>query len=443
MGTSRRPISLHRFVYRTLTLRLALMAAAAGLLAAGLVYVAQERHLGAQVIEETRNEVGLLVLRTQAVSRESGMDGHAAFRQALAERIQAYREGERGAYVYACFSGPDAPDIVELRDPGYALAEEVRRFIASRPRPHPGTGELAEIVFLGERMHVHVVVPLQDQAGQRIGSVQAIFAPSEATLAGIRATLRRAVFLTVLVVLATSGLLYPVILNLVGRLTLFSRTLLEANLETLSLLASAVAKRDSDTDMHNFRVTLCAVRLAEALHLGTGEIQALIKGAFLHDVGKIGIRDNVLLKAGGLTEEERGLMQEHVRHGMDIIAGSAWLRDAAPVVASHHERFDGSGYPLGLAGEAIPLLARIFAVADVFDALTSRRPYKEPLSFEAAMTMVRQGRGSHFDPAIVDAFETVAPEFSLFCTTRGDQGVRDELRMVVARYFSEGAVVLY
>jgi HD-GYP domain-containing protein (c-di-GMP phosphodiesterase class II) len=403
----------------------------------------ERQNLRSQVVEETRTEIQLLVLRTAGMVKELGVEKRAAFRQALDERTSAKLGRESGTFVYVCFYQPGSPDIEERRDLGYDLIDEVMHFIGSSPRPVVETGERTGIVTLGNRMHVYVVMPLLDQYQQRVGYAQAVFAPSEAVRIGIRNTLRRTVILTVLIVLATSALLYPVILHLVGKLTLFSRNLLDANLETLSLLASAIAKRDSDTDVHNFRVTLYAVRLAEALHLSYGEIQSLIKGAFLHDVGKIGIRDNILLKAGGLDEQEFTVMKEHVHHGMDIIRDSVWLSDGAQVVAGHHEKFDGSGYPLGLAGEEIALLARIFAVADVFDALTSRRPYKEPLSFEATMSILHQGRGSHFDPKIVDAFALIAPALYRSCAGRDDQGLRDELKAVIAQYFSKGQVLLY
>jgi HD-GYP domain-containing protein (c-di-GMP phosphodiesterase class II) len=443
MGTSR-SVSLHAFVYRILTLRLALMAVGIGLLAAGVVYVVERENLRTQVVEETRTEIQLLVLRTVEIIDESGEDKRAAFRRALDERIATQPGRDRGTFVYVCFYSPDNSDIEERRDFGYSLIDEVNRFVSAQPRLTPEMGEKAEIVSLGNKMHVYVLAPLLDPRQQKsVGYAQAIFAPSEAVLVSMRNKLQRAVVLAVLIVLATSGLLYPVILHLVGKLTLFSRNLLDANLETLSLLASAIAKRDSDTDVHNFRVTLYAVRLAEALHLAHDAIQSLIKGAFLHDVGKIGIRDNILLKAGGLDEEEFSLMKEHVRHGMDIIHDSVWLSDGAPVVEGHHEKFDGTGYPLGLSGEAIPLLARIFAVGDVFDALTSRRPYKEPLSYEAAMSILHQGRGTHFDPKIVDAFAAIAPELYRSCAGRDDQGVRDELKAVIARYFSQGEILLY
>lgn len=136
-------------------------------------------------------------------------------------------------------------------------------------------------------------------------------------------------------------------------------------------------------------------------------------------------------------------MKDHVQHGLDIISGSNWLSDAALVVGSHHEKFDGSGYPQGTAGEEIPLLARIFAVADVFDALTSRRPYKEPLSYPAALSVLQQGRGSHFDPTIVDAFTDIAQELYQACSGEDDQGVRDQLKAVITRYFSKREMVLY
>jgi HD-GYP domain-containing protein (c-di-GMP phosphodiesterase class II) len=296
--------------------------------------------------------------------------------------------------------------------------------------------------MLGDRLHVFVVTPLTDPLERTLGYAQAVFAPSEAARLAFQDKLRRGVVLALLIVVATSGLLYPVILRLVGKLTILSRNLLAANLDTLSLLASAIAKRDSDTDLHNFRVTLYAARLAEALRLPDSAMQTLIKGAFLHDVGKIGIRDDILLKAGGLDAEEFSLMQEHVQHGLDIIQGSVWLNDAALVVGAHHEKFDGSGYPGGLAGKAIPLPARIFAVADVFDALTSRRPYKTPLSYEASMAIIRAGSGSHFDPEIVDAFAALAEGLHRAYAGQNDRRLREELQAVVARYFSEGEMLL-
>jgi len=126
-------------------------------------------------------------------------------------------------------------------------------------------------------------------------------------------------------------------------------------------------------------------------------------------VGKIGISDTILLKPAGLTAEEFAVMRTHVALGVEIIAPSRWLQAAREVVEFHHEKYDGSGYLQGLKGEAIPLNARIFALADVFDALTSRRPYKEPMPLEKALAIIAKDAGSHFDPVLAATFATVAP----------------------------------
>ena len=322
------------------------------------------------------------------------------------------------------------------------MIDAVQEFVHRQPLTGIETAAKAEGVNFGGKLHVHVVLPIEYQ-GETVGVAQAVFAPSDEVLLAMKKRLQRSVILTTMIVLITSGLLYPVILHLVRKLVVFSRNLIDANLESLSILASAIAKRDSDTDVHNFRVTLYSVRLAEALKLSNSEIQSLIKGAFLHDVGKIGVRDEILHKPGGLEPEEFNLMKEHVRHGLDIVGGSIWLNDAKQIVGSHHEKYDGSGYPEGKSGEEIPLLARIFAIADVFDALTSRRPYKEPLSYEASVALLRQGQGQHFDPGILEVFMSISRELYENYAGRDDQGLRDELKEVITRYFSEGEILQY
>jgi HD-GYP domain-containing protein (c-di-GMP phosphodiesterase class II) len=206
----------------------------------------------------------------------------------------------------------------------------------------------------------------------------------------------------------------------------------------MEVLGSAIAKRDSDTDAHNYRVTLYSLRLAEIVGLDGNQTRALIKGAFLHDVGKIGILDHILHKPDRLDADEFRAMQYHVNHGLDIVQRSRWLADAADVVGSHHEKYDGSGYPKHLSGEAIPMVARIFAIADVFDALTSRRPYKEPFSFEATMRILSDGRNQHFDPSLVEYFNTIARELYERYSGRDDDELRAEVRAFVKRHFIGG-----
>jgi HD-GYP domain-containing protein (c-di-GMP phosphodiesterase class II) len=250
------------------------------------------------------------------------------------------------------------------------------------------------------------------------------------------------VALVILVVMVISGLFYPVVLRFSDRMAEFSSDLLEANLEMMEVLGSAVAKRDSDTDAHNYRVTIYAVRLAEKEGLGIKAMQGLIKGAFLHDVGKIGIRDEVLLKPGRLDEDEYEVMKTHVDHGLDIVGRAGWLRDALGVVGSHHEKYDGGGYPSRVPGEMIPLPARIFAVADVFDALSSKRPYKAPMPLEKVFEIMREGRGTHFDPAVLDSFLEIAPDLHAQLDGRSAEELRGELQEIIEKYFTAGLRVL-
>ncbi|MCH7549262.1 MAG: HD-GYP domain-containing protein, partial [Candidatus Krumholzibacteriota bacterium] len=256
--------------------------------------------------------------------------------------------------------------------------------------------------------HVGVLRPLRNSAGDNIGHVEGVFAVSAEGMAAIRSGVMRAVVSVVGVVLLTTMLIYPVISSLIGRIAQTTSNLLDSNLDTLQVLGSAIAKRDSDTDAHNYRVTVYAVRLAEAIGLPRARMRSLIKGALLHDVGKIGIRDDVLLKPARLSENEFNVMKTHVRHGLDITSRSSWLEDALHVVGSHHERVDGAGYPRGLRGDEIPTSARIFAIVDVFDALTSKRPYKEAFSYTETIVILDEGRGSHFDADMLDAFLEIA-----------------------------------
>lgn len=183
-----------------------------------------------------------------------------------------------------------------------------------------------------------------------------------------------------------------------------STQLLNANVGMLEVLGSAIAKRDSDTSAHNYRVCIYSIHIGKVLGLPDNNLRSLIKGAFLHDIGKIAISDTILLKPGGLDDREYAIIKTHVLHGSEIIKAYSWLSDAHDVVLHHHEKYNGNGYPDGLRAEQIPLNARIFAVADVFDALTSKRPYKEPYEVDYALKIMRNDVGSHFDPELFDLF---------------------------------------
>jgi putative two-component system response regulator len=177
-----------------------------------------------------------------------------------------------------------------------------------------------------------------------------------------------------------------------------------ARMGTITRLARAVETRDPDTGGHIDRIGELAKILAERLGLDAEKVEMIRVSSPMHDVGKIGIADSVLLKPAKLTPEERETMEQHTQIGHDILIGShnEMLDMAARIALTHHERVDGSGYPNGLKGDEIPLEGRIVAVADVFDALTSDRVYRKAFDFERAIQMMREGRGTHFDPHVLD-----------------------------------------
>ena len=185
----------------------------------------------------------------------------------------------------------------------------------------------------------------------------------------------------------------------------------EAYAQTVAVLASALESRDFGTSQHSRRVTSYATRLTLEVAPGLLDDPSLEWGFMLHDVGKIGIPDGILLKPGRLTGPERRKMQEHAELGDRLLAHVPLLnQEGARVIRSHHERWDGNGYPDRLSEESIPLAARIFAVVDSLDAMTDKRPYRAPVSWDAAAEEVRRCRGSQFDPDVVDGFEACEPD---------------------------------
>jgi putative nucleotidyltransferase with HDIG domain len=180
--------------------------------------------------------------------------------------------------------------------------------------------------------------------------------------------------------------------------------------ETLEALAAALDLRDNDTAGHSRRVTLYTLEMARRLSFSPTELKQLERGALLHDIGKIGIPDSILLKPGKLTPEETLVMQSHVRIGYELMSRVAFLSDAALLVRTHQEYFDGSGYPQGLIGEEIPLGARIFAVADTLDAIMSDRPYRRGRPYSAARAEIQRESGKQFDPKVVDVFLSITEE---------------------------------
>jgi HD-GYP domain-containing protein (c-di-GMP phosphodiesterase class II) len=182
------------------------------------------------------------------------------------------------------------------------------------------------------------------------------------------------------------------------------RELEESYLATVRTLAFVVEAKDAHTRSHLDRAHDYAVALAQRVAPELAQDQTLRYGFFLHDIGKIGIPERILSKPGPLTDEEWAIMRTHPVLGAQILSPVKFLHPALPVVEAHHERWDGAGYPRGLRGEEIPLGARIFALVDAFDAMTSDRPYRRALTFDRAAEQIARSAGSQFDPEVVRAF---------------------------------------
>jgi putative nucleotidyltransferase with HDIG domain len=179
---------------------------------------------------------------------------------------------------------------------------------------------------------------------------------------------------------------------------------------TLEAMGNALDLRDAATEGHSRRVTAYTIALAREMGLKPDALRIIARGAFLHDIGKISTPDAILLKPGKLTPEETAIMRQHCERGYEMVHKVPFLRDASEIVHAHQESFDGSGYPRGLIGEAIPLGARIFAIADTLDAMTSDRPYRKGLSWAQASAEIAKYSGSQFDPHIVKIFLGMPPE---------------------------------
>lgn len=301
--------------------------------------------------------------------------------------------------------------------------------LSARPRV------AGDLLRSGSEAFVRVVRPLKKDGRASGRTAEAFYRLDAETVHSIDPQTRGAAMIGAATVLITTLLLYPILLGLTRRTLRLSQDLLESNLDLMRMLGSAIALRDSETDAHNYRVTLYAIRLAEASGMPPGEIADVIAGAFLHDVGKIGIPDAVLLKPGPLTPEEFQVMQKHPLLGERIVSQSAWLLRARTIVLHHHERYDGTGYPGRLAGTGIPQPARLFAIADVFDALTTKRPYKPAFTLEQALHTMQSDMAGNFDPTLLAAFTARAQPLYQNIGQATEAELHTALADAIRRYF--------
>ena len=376
-----------------------------------------------------------------------------------AELARLTSDGFRIIRLYDADGNPAAT----MQSPGASGYEAaLAREAPARPDRHT---EIWRRISLFGQPHMLMVGPIHDPNGALVGYGSAIYRFDRGTIESLEGLVRMVSLMTAATVLASFAMVYPLVAFLNRRLLRSARELMSSNIGTLKTLGSAIAKRDGDTALHNYRVTIYAVRLAETLQLDRKLIQRLIIGSFLHDIGKIATPDTVLLKEGGHDEAEKRIMRQHVGHGVDIVKQYPWLASGVDVVAGHHERYDGSGYPLGLKGDEtvdasdayvmpggidphthleMPFMGTtaaetfesgIFAVADVFDALASTRPYKRPYPYDKIIDMLTGELANQFDPTILRAFVPISGELHAACAGLDEARADALLNEIVARYF--------
>lgn len=422
---------MNQHVNRQLIVRLLLAWIVLSVLIGSLVFFMETRKIDAYVVA---------LALTESRNFEKG---HRNFLEKPDRRhLEQLREESRkhiedGHFIAVKLYNRDRKMIVEANHPDARLIEEKvnshRRDIALIDDVHS-----QKFYGTGGQIFVMIQVPLLTAGHEIEGYFEGVYKTDPRTMAEMKNRIFLSLLQVVMIIFFTALAVYPIFLSLNRGMIRLTRDLSHANIGMLKVLGGAIAKRDSETNVHNYRVTIYAVRLAEAFGLKREYIANLIKGSFLHDVGKIAISDRILLKPGKLTEEETAIMKTHVHHGVDIVGHYGWLKDAAEVVRYHHEKFDGSGYEAGLKGHDVPINARIFAVADVFDALTSRRPYKEPFPLEEAMRILTESRGSHFDPMLIDTFAGIADPLYEEISGADDKLLEDKLDGLIDRYFSAG-----
>ncbi len=407
---------------RALTQLWTFVVASAAILAAGALVLSSllSQSLEAQVLADRAREVGLYANSALAptVVRGSRIVAKPRDLARLARTVRAPAEftgvavwSRRGRLVYSTLPGRRQ----------VSARQQVREVLRGG-RPIAAVTEVATRRD-GSRVRRRVAVwsPLTNARGRPVGVVQVLLRPDALDTSVAKAT--RTVWIAVAVVFAT---LWAVLAGL-GRgaatrlarqgaeLAAQSRDVHESSrqveqnlLDTVETLNAAVEARDPYTAGHSQRVRRVALALGRELALSVPQLGTLATAALFHDVGKIGIPDSILTKAGPLEPGEAAVMREHVQRGADIVAKVRSFEGAVSAIRYHHERWDGLGYPEGLSGEEIPLEAAIVGLADAWDAMTTHRPYAHGLTLNEAMLQIRAGRGKQFSPVVVDAFLAVA-----------------------------------
>lgn len=417
---------MYQHIHIMVLKRLLLVWLGLSLVLGGIAYYLEVSNVNDIVLDLVVNEVGQL--------DQTLINGLSTENAEVIVELQ--REAERLVAQHFILVEIYKPDETHLVIASGVESESLRADLDARHDRFPLDAEMHYDRFTLDGLSlIQVLIPLKNSQSNLAGYFEGVYNVETQTLDRIYDSVYRTLFLVMIIILAIVVVIYPVIVLLNRHLFTLSQDLLRANVDLMEVLGSAIAMRDSTTNSHNYRVTIYAIALAKSLNLRNRDLRKLIIGAFLHDVGKIGVSDTVLQKGDKLEQGEIAQMRHHVSLGQYIIEKSEWLTGARDVIQYHHEKYDGSGYLNGLKGEQIPLSARVFAVVDVFDALSSKRPYKEAFSLEYSMNYLKEQRGVHFDPDILDKFLTIAAELHGKYNQADDETLEKVLRQAVYKYF--------
>ena len=435
--TQNNRLHLHRLLRKKLIRRLILVALLLCVILSLIVWLVQGSLLRQEMLDLGRKRARILVNRIHQKLESAQTPTFDSIRPDMASFLTPVPEHTPGRFVSVSLYNLERKLIQQMFAEEFKQRETLE-LLRDRSEQRFAQAEALWSTDLKaeDLLFIQLVGQIQDPRQQPLGYMEVIYEVYPATVTAVKKDVLRTIVIVLLTIIATAAVLYPVLMTLSKRLIGLSTDLMTSHFEVLSVLSSAVAQRDNDTSEHNFRVTIMATRLAETIGMEPTQIRDLFKGALMHDVGKIGIHDEILLKPGKLSEEEFQEMQTHVAKGYAIAKNSPWLTEGTDVIRYHHEKYDGTGYLEKRAGKDIPLAARVFSVVDVFDALTSRRPYKEPMPFEKVMQILEEGRENHFDPTILDAFVAIAPELYQEWILAEDPRFDEAIIRIAGKYFT-------
>jgi len=414
--------NIHRAIFLHLFWAWLLVSLAGG----GLLFYLEMKRVDSSVIALAANEADAFSSQTSSLTDQRSLFDIEGWRNRALSFAQKY-------FVVIALYNRSGEQLTEVVNPRYADIEQTMRQHYHQ-FPLDGRRHFEKMTVDG-KVFVQILVPIAREHTPVDGYLAGTFVVDQATMERLNGNLIRSVINILLAIILTTVALYPIIVSLNKDVINFSTQLLHANIEMAVALGAAVAIRDSKTNTHNYRVTLYAIHLGETVGLGPEEMRRLILGAFLHDIGKIGISDTILLKPGPLESEECEIMRTHVDLGLQIVRTSEWLSAGEEVVANHHERFDGTGYPHGLSGTEIPLNARIFTIVDVFDALSSDRPYRQALPLAQCLAKLKHETGGHFDPVLVERFTEIVSDIYIRLQAIDESAMRDWIARKSFFYF--------